>query len=73
MQTPTVSREIQLAARPRGVPGPDSFSWAERPVPDPGPGEVVVVEGLEAMPDAFLGLYRGDNIGKMVVRLGDAR
>lgn len=42
MQTATVSREIQLAARPRGVPGPDSFSWAERPVPDPGPGEVIV-------------------------------
>jgi NADPH-dependent curcumin reductase CurA len=42
MQTATVSREIHLAERPHGSPGPDSFSWAERPVPDPGPGEVVV-------------------------------
>ncbi len=29
-----------------------------------------VVDGLDAMPDALLGLYRGDNVGKMVVRLG---
>jgi NADPH-dependent curcumin reductase CurA len=28
-----------------------------------------VVDGLERMPDALLGLYRGDNVGKMVVRL----
>jgi len=28
-----------------------------------------VVDGLENMPDAFLGLFRGENIGKMLVRL----
>jgi len=28
-----------------------------------------VVDGLAAMPDAFAGLFRGDNIGKMLVRL----
>jgi NADPH-dependent curcumin reductase CurA len=28
-----------------------------------------VVEGLEAMPDAFRGLFRGENTGKMLVRL----
>jgi NADPH-dependent curcumin reductase CurA len=28
-----------------------------------------VVEGIEHMPDALLGLYRGDNVGKMVVRV----
>jgi len=27
------------------------------------------VDGLAAMPDAFAGLFRGDNIGKMLVRL----
>jgi NADPH-dependent curcumin reductase CurA len=32
-----------------------------------------VVDGLERMPDALLGLYRGDNIGKMVVRLDGER
>ncbi|QCI63342.1 NADP-dependent oxidoreductase [Phreatobacter stygius] len=29
-----------------------------------------VVEGLENAPDAFLGLFRGENFGKMLVRLG---
>jgi len=28
-----------------------------------------VIDGLENAPDAFLGLFRGDNIGKMLVRL----
>ena len=28
-----------------------------------------VVDGLEKMPDAFRGLFRGDNFGKMLVRL----
>ena len=31
-----------------------------------------VVEGLENAPDAFLGLFSGDNIGKQVVRVSDA-
>jgi NADPH-dependent curcumin reductase CurA len=28
-----------------------------------------VVDGLEAMPDAFLGLFAGANTGKMLVKL----
>ena len=28
-----------------------------------------VVDGLESLPDAFAGLFRGDNVGKMLVRL----
>lgn len=28
-----------------------------------------VVDGIENMPDAFIGLLRGDNVGKMIVRL----
>jgi NADPH-dependent curcumin reductase CurA len=28
-----------------------------------------IVDGLENMPEAFLGLFRGDNVGKMLVRL----
>ena len=41
-------------------------------------GQVVLretfVDGIENMPDAFLGLFRGDNVGKLLVRLdpGDA-
>ncbi len=29
-----------------------------------------VVEGLDKAPDAFLGLFKGENLGKMLVRLG---
>lgn len=29
-----------------------------------------VVDGIERMPEAFIGLLRGDNIGKMLVRVG---
>jgi NADPH-dependent curcumin reductase CurA len=32
-----------------------------------------VVEGIDHMPEAFVGLLRGDNIGKMVVRVGAER
>lgn len=31
--------------------------------------EETIVEGLAAMPGAFIGLFRGDNLGKMLVRL----
>jgi hypothetical protein len=30
-----------------------------------------VYEGIEAAPDAFLGLFTGANTGKMIVRLGE--
>ncbi len=30
-----------------------------------------VVDGIENMPGAFIGMLRGDNVGKMVVRVGD--
>jgi NADPH-dependent curcumin reductase CurA len=29
-----------------------------------------IVDGLEHMPDAFIGLLRGENVGKMLVRVG---
>ena len=28
-----------------------------------------VIQGLERSPDAFIGLFKGDNIGKMVVEI----
>ncbi|MBW3618943.1 MAG: NADP-dependent oxidoreductase, partial [Actinobacteria bacterium] len=30
-----------------------------------------VVEGLDRAPEAFIGLFEGDNVGKMLVRLAD--
>ncbi|MFW6321045.1 MAG: NADP-dependent oxidoreductase, partial [Halohasta sp.] len=31
-----------------------------------------IVDGLEQAPDAFLGLFSGDNIGKQVVAVSEA-
>jgi NADPH-dependent curcumin reductase CurA len=31
-----------------------------------------VVEGIDSAPRAFLGLLRGENIGKMLVKVGPA-
>lgn len=33
--------------------------------------DTTVVQGIDRMVDAFLGMLRGDNLGKMLVRLGD--
>jgi NADPH-dependent curcumin reductase CurA len=30
-----------------------------------------VVEGIEKMPGALVGLFRGENFGKLIARLGD--
>ncbi|MNG32609.1 NADPH-dependent curcumin reductase [compost metagenome] len=30
-----------------------------------------IVEGLENAPDALIGLFSGDNYGKMLVRIGE--
>lgn len=38
----TTSREIRLAARPRGVPAPSDFELAEVELRDPGEGEVLI-------------------------------
>lgn len=37
-----VSREIRLAARPVGEPGPHHFALADAPVPEPADGQIVV-------------------------------
>jgi hypothetical protein len=29
-----------------------------------------ILEGIENAPKAFIGLFKGDNIGKMLVRIG---
>ena len=29
-----------------------------------------IVDGIERMPEAFIGLLQGENIGKMLVRVG---
>ena len=32
-----------------------------------------VVDGLENAPEAFLGLFSGNNFGKLIIRIADAR
>jgi hypothetical protein len=41
-QSPTVNRQILLAARPVGAPKPTDFQLAERPVPEPADGQVLL-------------------------------
>ncbi len=82
MSTP--SREIQLAARPHGEPKDSDWfivtdHGARMPdlIAEVGPlvrdGRIAfretAVEGLENAPAAFRGLLRGENTGKMVVKL----
>lgn len=40
--TETLSREIRLKNRPTGLPSEDDFELALVPIPEPGPGEVLV-------------------------------
>ncbi|CAM5528632.1 Enoyl reductase (ER) domain-containing protein OS=Streptomyces griseomycini OX=66895 GN=FHS37_007504 PE=4 SV=1 [Streptomyces griseomycini] len=51
--------------------------WITKAVPWLADGtlrtETTVVEGIERAPDAFLGVLRGANTGKMLVRLGETR
>lgn len=37
-----VSREIHLRSRPTGMPTADNFALVEKPVPEPGPGQILV-------------------------------
>ncbi len=39
---PQIARTIQLVARPVGAPKPADFRIADLPLPDPGPGEVLL-------------------------------
>jgi NADPH-dependent curcumin reductase CurA len=36
------NRQILLASRPRGEPGPDNFKLVETPVPEPGPAQMLL-------------------------------
>jgi NADPH-dependent curcumin reductase CurA len=75
--TTTSAREVRLASCASGWPTSQTFEVAVR---EPGEGQVLVrnwyqetiLDGIEHMPDAFLGLFRGDNIGKMIIRLDGA-
>ena len=39
---PEINKQVALAARPSGMPKPSDFKLVESPVPEPGPGELLV-------------------------------
>jgi NADPH-dependent curcumin reductase CurA len=63
---------LQLAGLPVLRPRRSaSIRWAEVPWVKSGQvkAQETVVEGLERTPEAFLGLFSGQNTGKMLVKL----
>ena len=50
-----ISREVQLKRRPQGTPVPEDFAMAEREVPMPGAGEVMVRNLYMAVDPAMRG------------------
>jgi NADPH-dependent curcumin reductase CurA len=51
--SPSRNRQIVLAARPVGLPKPADFRLVEAPVPEPGPGEMLV-RGLYLSLDPYM-------------------
>jgi NADPH-dependent curcumin reductase CurA len=47
------SRRIVMAARPEGLPGPEHFRLERGPVPEPGPGQLVI-RGLYLSLDPYM-------------------
>ncbi|RII11731.1 putative NADP-dependent oxidoreductase YfmJ [Streptomyces sp. YIM 130001] len=57
---PATHREVRLAARPEGPLTPGHFRTVEVPVPDPGPGQVLVRNRLMSVVAVMDTLVRGD-------------
>lgn len=53
--TPSVQRQVLLEARPAGIPQAEHFED--------------ILDGIEHAPGAIAGLYRGENLGKRLIRL----
>src|SRR5690606_39950232 len=41
-EMPRTAREIRLKSRPVGMPAPENFELAEVPIPEPGPGQMLI-------------------------------
>lgn len=57
---PATHREVRLAARPHGRLGTDRFRTVEVPVPEAGPGQVLVRNRLMSVTAVMDALVRGD-------------
>jgi NADPH-dependent curcumin reductase CurA len=80
------NRRVLLKSRPTGAPKLTDFEIADAPMPTVGDGEILCrtihlsldpymrgrmndVKSYTA-PRAFIGLLRGENLGKMLVKVG---
>ncbi|MFC4008818.1 MDR family NADP-dependent oxidoreductase [Nonomuraea purpurea] len=57
---PATHREVRLAARPQGALSTDHFHVVEVPVPEPGPGQVLVRNRLMSVVAVMRTLMQGD-------------
>ena len=67
----TISREIRLKNRPEGMPRETDFELVEVELPEIVGKEWkdTIVDGIENAPKAFIGLFKGQNFGKMIVKI----
>jgi NADPH-dependent curcumin reductase CurA len=63
----TTHREVRLAARPEGAVSTDHFHVVEAPVPEPGPGQVLVRNRLMSVTAVMRTLMVGDTRLPMAV------
>ncbi len=69
------NRQVRLKSRPDGIPRAEHFEIAEAPLPELRAGDFLVrkdylsVEpAMRGWASAIAGLYRGDNLGKRLIR-----
>jgi NADPH-dependent curcumin reductase CurA len=71
-----INRQVRLRSRPEGISPAGPFEIVEVPLAPLAAGRLThredILEGLEAAPDAIAGLYRGESLGKRVIRQGPA-
>jgi NADPH-dependent curcumin reductase CurA len=58
----TTSREIHLVRRPQGMPRPEDFTVVERPVADPGEGEILVQNLLMSVDPYMRPRFNADQV-----------
>ncbi len=76
MKTDKENKEIVLAEHPWGLPNKETFRFNDIVMPHVKE-EGVLLKSLYVsvdpkLPDAFIGLFTGENIGKQMVKIGDA-
>jgi NADPH-dependent curcumin reductase CurA len=66
-----VNRQIRLAFRPEGLPDADTWQLTEAPVPEPGPGELLVALEYLSLDPAMRGWLRDVRSYVPPVAIGD--